>query len=246
MNHCKTNRRRSNPLAWLFAVLGVGSLLAIAVPGDAEAEVSMTTGQGKTMTLTLKPLSDSRGYRYCELLFNYGDEGLDIYSTFPLAECSLEWWDNLDLEALAREFDAQSVIKNGPQRWSMDEVAMMVSQPVSVAGVKMVFGAHLPAGTMSTRSYKVFNPAKTQNLVWKAGKPIYQLVAPNGHVYVLQGYKVQTESLSTLADQLEKLPEGWKYRVEVLTEDLVMKLTPNEPIPSVPDEFDQYYIRIPE
>ena len=31
-----------------------------------------------------------------------------------------------------------------------------------------------------------------------------------------------------------------------LETDLVMKLTPKAPIPSVQDEFDQIYIRIPE
>ena len=128
----------------------------------------------------------------------------------------------------------------------MDEVAVMISEPMSIAGAKMGFGAHLPAGMTETLEYQVFNPAKTQNLVWKAGKPAYQLIDPDGHVYVLQGYKVETEALATLGDRLQKLPEGWEYRVEVLAEDLVMNLTPNAPIPSVPDEFDQYYIRIPE
>ena len=41
-------------------------------------------------------------------------------------------------------------------------------------------------------------------------------------------------------------PEGWEYVVNVLTEDLVMNLTPDAPIPSVQDEFDQIYVRIPE
>ena len=133
--------RRGNPLATSMALLALalGPFLGIAVPGDAAAPVSMTTGNGKTMTLTLQTLPDSRGYRYCELVFVYPG-GSDIYSTSPLAECSLEWWDDLDLEALAKEFGAKMVIKNGPQWWSMDEVGVMVSQPVPVAGVDMVFG----------------------------------------------------------------------------------------------------------
>ena len=45
---------------------------------------------------------------------------------------------------------------------------------------------------------------------------------------------------------MKGLPEGWEYRVETLEQDLIMNLTPNEPIPSVADEFDQIYIRIPE
>lgn len=214
--------------------------------GNGSNPVTMKTGQGRVMKLTLQTLPEARGYQYCELVFDYGDAGLDIYSTSPLAPAQITWWDNLDLKALAKEFGAQSVVKNGPQWWSMDEVGVMASKPVSVAGVDMVFGAHLPPGTLATPKYKVFHPAKTQNLLWKAGKPMYQLVDPDGHVYVLQGHKVPLESLPTLGEQLKQLPKGWKYRIKVLDEDLIMKLTPREPIPSVQDELDQIYIRIPE
>ncbi len=208
--------------------------------------VTMTTGQGKTMTLTMQTLPRSRGFLYCELVFNYGDAGSDIYSTSPLGEPPLEWWDNLDTEALAMEFGAESIYKNGPQWWSMDEVGVMGSEPVDVAGVKMNFGAHLPPGTLAAPLYEVFLPAKTQNLTWVAGKPVYQLVDPDGYVYVLQGHKIPADQLDTLGDRFMKLPDAWEYRVKVPDEDLVMNLTPNEPIPSVKDEFDQIYIRIPE
>ncbi len=208
--------------------------------------VTMTTGQGKTMTLTLQTLPNSRGYQYCELVFNYGKKGSDIYSTSPLAKADHDWWNNLDLDALAKEFGAESVYKNGPQWWSMDEVGVMASHPVPVAGIEMVFGAHLPPGTLKIAKYTVFNPAKFQNLTWKRGKPVSQLVDPDGHVYVLQGQKVPEEELATLGERFKNLPEGWKYRVQVLDKDLVMKLTPKAPIPSVQDEFDQIYLRIPE
>jgi hypothetical protein len=231
------------PLAW--SVCSRSSATAQTSAADEPATVTMTTGQGKTMTLKMQTLRNSRGYQYCELVFNY-EKGSDIYSTSPLAKAKLDWWDKLDLEALAKEFGAKSVFKNGPQWWSMDEVGVMASDPVKVAGVEMVFGAHLPAGTLSIPKYIVFNPAKYQNLTWKAGKPMYQLVDPDGHVYVLQGHKVPEESLATLGEKFKELPDGWRYRVNVLTEDLVMKLTPKAPIPSVQDEFDQIYIRIPE
>jgi hypothetical protein len=210
-----------------------------------EAQVEMVNGQGKKVTLTLKTLPDSRGYQYCELVFNYAEKGSDIYSTSPIAQADLDWWDKLDVDKLAKEFGAVSVYKNGPQWWSMDEVGVMASAPVEVAGVEMVFGAHLPPGTLKIAKYTVFNPAKFQRLVWNAGKPVYQLVDPDGNVYVLQGHKIPTDRLATLGDQFKDLPDGWTYRVESPTKDLVMNLTPKEPIPSVQDEFDQIYIRIP-
>ena len=213
---------------------------------DGAEKIAMTTGEGKTMTLTMQILPNSREYQYCELVFNYGEKGNDIYSTSPLARANLQWWDGLDLEALAKEFGAKSVHKNGPQWWSMDEVGVMASEPVKVAGTDMVFGAHLPPGTLNIPKYTVFTPAKYQNLVWKAGKPVYQIIDSEGHVYILQGHKIPVKGLASLGEKFKKLPEGWKYRVQVLDEDLVMKLTPQKPIPSVQDEFDQIYIRVPD
>ena len=231
---------------FLFSV-SLMALAALTLVGTTLADdVTMTTSNGNTYTLTLHTLPNSREYQYCELVFDYGDKGNDIYSTSPLKECDLDWWANLDTDALAKEFGATSVYKNGPQWWSMDEVGVMGSDPVDVAGVHMMFGAHLPAGTLSTPKYGVFNPAKYQNLTWQAGKPTYQLVDPDGHVYIIQGHKIKVDELATLGDQFKDLPDGWKYQVAIPDEDIVMNLTPAHAIPSVSDEFDQIYIRIPE
>merc|ERR1712110_674788 len=65
-------------------------------------------------------------------------------------------WDNLDLEALATEFGAESVTKNGPQYWSMDTVTVKGSEEIfDVGGADMVFGANLPPGTMDSPAYSV-------------------------------------------------------------------------------------------
>lgn len=246
MKSFKIKIRRSSWLASILAVVTLGMVLGIAVPGHAAEPVKMKTGQGKEMTLTLKTLPNSREYQYCELVIDYGDIGSDIYSTSPIAPCDLDWWDNLDLDAVAKELGAKAAIKNGPQWWSMDEVGVMASEPVTIAGVSMIFGAHLPPGTMSTPKYQVFKPAKYQDLTWKAGKPTYQLVDPDGHVYVIQGHKIPLDQLATLGEKFKQLPEGWKYQVVPPSEDLIMNLTPAHGIPSVQDEFDQIYIRIPE
>ena len=73
---------------------------------------------------------------------------------------------------------------------------------------------------------------------------VYQLVYAEGHIYVLQGHKVPQESLATLGEKFQGLPENWEYRVQAPDKDLVMNLTPATPIPSVQDEFNQIYIGI--
>ena len=83
MNHCKIKNRSINYLVLTMAVIAATPVLVlgITVSGNAAEQVTMTTGQGKVMTLTMQTLTDSRGYQYCELVFNDGDVGNDIYST---------------------------------------------------------------------------------------------------------------------------------------------------------------------
>jgi hypothetical protein len=85
-------------------------------------------------------------------------------------------------------------------------------------------------------------------MVYLKGKPVYELVDPDGHVYVLQahGPEFTLESLPKLGEQLKKLPKGWKYRTRTLTKELVLDLSPDETIYAVGDEFHQYYTRIPK
>lgn len=242
---------QSRPNTWSLrqaaTALTVMLMLAAFNPALAgEKGVEVQTSAGTTVHLTRQALDESRDYQYCELVFIYeGDVGADIYSTSPLAPCDLDWWNNLDMQAIADDLGAKMAIKNGPQWWSMDEVRVMGSEPVEIGGVDMIFVAHLPAGTMSIPKYTVFSPAKTQYIVWEAGKPTYRLIDADGHAYLLQGHKVPTHELDGLGGQFKNLPEGWSYNVVVPDEDLVFDLTPDEPIPSVQDEFDQIYIRIP-
>mmetsp|Transcript_8992 Transcript_8992/g.18354 ORF Transcript_8992/g.18354 Transcript_8992/m.18354 type:complete len:273 (-) Transcript_8992:159-977(-) len=229
----------------------VSGLAASIVAGDATSTNgdgdSLTACNGDEYSLHTHELNDSRDYLYCELIFNYpGECGGDVYSTSPLAPCDLDWWANLDLKAVAAERGAESVTKNGPQRWSMDTVTEKVTEGTDVGGAQMVYGANLAPGTATLPSYEVFYPSKTQYLLWMAGLPTYQLTDADGYNYVIQGYKVETSELATLGDQFEELPEGWSYNVITPDEDLILDLTPETGAPSVIDEFDQVYIRIPE
>jgi hypothetical protein len=46
----------------------------------------------------------------------------------------------------------------------------------------------LEAATGS-KPYEVFNPKNTQRMVYAKGKPVYELVDPDGNVYVLQAHE---------------------------------------------------------
>jgi hypothetical protein len=65
---------------------------------------------------------------------------------------------------------------------------------------------------------------------WDAGKPVYELVNPDGLLYVMQAYCIGVDpalteaSLATLGERL-KLSDGWSYRTRILDEELVIDTT---------------------
>jgi len=80
---------------------------------------------------------------------------------------------------------------------------------------------------------------------WDAGKPVYELVDPDGRAFILQARCVGVdsgmteESLATLGDRLA-LPEGWSYRTRVLDAELVVD-TSATLATVVQDEFENTY-----
>lgn len=148
---------------------------------------------------------------------------------------------------------ALKVEKNGPHYWMMDSQTVAFGEKASFDGLEARWAATLdPAivkkAAKGSEPYKVFNPKKTQKMVYAKDKPVYELVDPDGNVYVLQARddRFPIESLPKLGEQLKKLPTGWQYRTRTLTEDLVLDLKQDETIYAVGDEFHQYYTRIPK
>ncbi len=80
---------------------------------------------------------------------------------------------------------------------------------------------------------------------WDAGKPVYELVDPDGRPFVMQARcvgvdsRMTEESLATLGDRLA-LPAGWTYRSRVLDSELVID-TSATMATVVQDEFENTY-----
>jgi hypothetical protein len=63
-----------------------------------------------------------------------------------------------------------------------------------------------------------------------AGRPVYELVNPEGLAYVMQAYCVGVDPTLTEADlgalgERLALPEGWSFRTRILDEELVVDTT---------------------
>jgi hypothetical protein len=178
---------------------------------------------------------------------------IDIYNTTGLNDCPASLWDGLNTEALAKQFGALAIQKNGPHYWMMDSQTLSLGETVSFGGLEARWGATVDPAVVKqaakgTVPYTVFNPKKTQKMVYAKGKLVYELIDPDGHVYVLQAREERfpMESLTTLGQQLKMLPPGWQFRTRTLTEDLVLDLRADQTIYGVGDEFHQYWMRIPK
>jgi hypothetical protein len=204
-------------------------------------------------TRTVKPytITDTRDMRFGEILV-VKRSGVEVYNTTGLNDCPSDLWNALDLEKIRKQFGALKVDKNGPHYWMMDSQTVSFGETVSFGGLEARWAATLPLATAEKAAkgsvpYKVFTPKKTQKMVYSKGKPVYELVDPDGNIYVLQAHEERfpIESLPKLGEQL-KLPTGWQFRTRILTEDLVMDLAPDQTIYAVGDEFHQYWTRIPK
>jgi hypothetical protein len=159
----------------------------------------------------------------------------------------------MDLEAIKKQFGAKAIQKNGPHYWMMDTLTVSFGEKASFGGIEARWGASIDPALIGksdkgSEPYKVFNPKKTQKMVYSKGKPVFELVDPDGHAYALQAREdaFPIDTLPKLGEKMRKLPKGWQYRTRVLTEDLVLDLTPDKTIYGVGDEFHQYYTRIPQ
>ena len=139
---------------------------------------------------------------------------------------------------------------NGPKFWMMDSQTVTFGEKASFGGMEARWVATVDPAIIQGENepYTIYTPKKTQRMVYAKGRPVFELVDPDGHVYVLQAREEEfpIESLGTLGDQMNQLSMGWQYRTRVLTEDLILDLGPDKTIHAVGDEFRQYYTRIPE
>lgn len=198
-------------------------------------------------------IDNMRGVRYGEVLAIFlRDDKLqaEVYGTQMLNDCPEELWSTLVAEDIAREMGALFVKLNGPRHWMLDGLGAKVAP---VAPVMREFNGLL------TRRIAVVdlgnNPQATPYterhvdrgavFYFDAGKPVYELVRPDGTSYVMQARcigvdpNMTEESLATLGSRLA-LPDGWTYRSRVLDAELVIDTTAHVAT-VLQDEFENSY-----
>ena len=194
-----------------------------------------------------------RGIRYGEVLAVFlRDTGLEaeVYGTQMLNDCPQELWETLDADAIAKDMGAVFAKLNGPRYWLLDGLGSKVAvvDPVikDFNGIHMRRIATIPLGAdFAAGAYVVRNVNRGAVFFWDAGKPVYELVDPDGRPFVMQARcvgvdaSISEESLATLGERLA-LPDGWSYRARVLDAELVVD-TSATLATVVQDEFENTY-----
>ncbi|MGB8860915.1 MAG: hypothetical protein WCC60_16765 [Ilumatobacteraceae bacterium] len=184
---------------------------------------------------TPRLISDMRGVRYGEVLTVYlRDGGLhaEVYGTQMLNDCPQELWETLDPAAIAAEMGAAMVKLNGPRHWVLDGLGTKVAvvEPIfhDFNGIMMRRIATVDVGAdAAPRTYAERHANRGAVFFFDAGKPVYELVNPDGKAYVMQAYcigvdpTINQENLDSLGQRLA-LPDGWTYRTRILDEELVV------------------------
>lgn len=198
-------------------------------------------------------IDNMRGVRYGEVLAIFlRDDKLqaEVYGTQMLNDCPEELWSTLVAEDIAREMGALFVKLNGPRHWMLDGLGTKVAmvEPVMrefngllTRRIAVVDLGNNPQATPYTERHV----DRGAVFYFDAGKPVYELVRPDGTSYVMQARcigvdpNMTEESLATLGSRLA-LPDGWTYRSRVLDAELVIDTTAHVAT-VLQDEFENSY-----
>jgi hypothetical protein len=182
----------------------------------------------------MKERDHLRNVCYCEVLVvrkHFFSTTAGVYNTLGLNDCPADKWVSLDTARLKKEWNVTAIVLNGPRYFIMDRNAIEAPGKVeSFDGLDARLLAQLEIKPSSSKRMPYTeNSVQRQNrYVYERGKNIYELLSPDGRVYVMQSYSQEVDKglneagLLTLADRL-KLPPGWKYSTRTLDEDLVIE-----------------------
>lgn len=158
-----------------------------------------------------------------------------VYNTLGLNDCPEAAWKALDRAKLKEQYKADAVILNGPRHFMMDRCSL--ANPGNIETFGGLQARHLADVKISlltllhgrAKPYTETTVKRTTEYIYRTGRPIYELISPQGVVYVMQTYALIVDpnlteaQLPTLGSKL-KLPAGWKYRTRKLDADLTLQV----------------------
>lgn len=184
-------------------------------------------------------MTDVFGKRYGEVLLvrmNENGPEATVYNTFPLNDCPAELWGALDAAAIAKDNGAVAALLNGPRYWLMSGIEKKAGSPqptASFGGIEMIEQATVQLSSTNPQPYSVNKVDRKAIFTFDAGRPVFELIDPEGKRWVMQTWsqvadkELALDDLPGLASRLT-LPEGWSYHTRTLTSPLVVDTTERE------------------
>ena len=184
-------------------------------------------------------MTDVFGKRYGEVLLvrmNENGPEATVYNTFPLNDCPAELWGALDGAAIAKDNGAVGALLNGPRYWLMSGIEKKAGSPqptASFGGIEMIEQATVQLSSTNPQPYSVNKVDRKAIFTFDAGRPVFELIDPEGKRWVMQTWsqvadkELALDDLPDLASRLT-LPEGWSYQTRTLTSPLVVDTTERE------------------
>lgn len=223
-------RKRRVTLKKLICAFGVLSVFA----AQAESKViAIHPGPiaGETMVL-----DDARGVPWCEIAPATGTPPaltVHVYNSTSVDVCPREHSAHLDAAKLARQMGVPKVVLNQGRYWTMDRMtAFTAGETLEIEGVRVKWAATMTADEVSTllagKPYSVVTIQRDTEWLYRAGRPVWVLRAPDGKVWVMQTFgkdkdpTLSLDTLDTLAGKLQ-LPQGWRFDTVVPERDLSLQ-----------------------
>ncbi|TCT06656.1 hypothetical protein [Aquabacter spiritensis] len=239
--------------AWLFGgiALAASALSALAQTPAPQASAPQTAApqtpaappapaaavQAAAVQAASAPRPELRDARYCEILpILLSLRGLEatVYSTIGHNDCPQAAWAGLSEPALRKQFGAVTVIMNGPRHFLMDRIipkgATAKGELLTLNGITFESRAEVKLSLFELQEKPYSEHTIDRETVYQfdAGKPTFQLKAPDGTVYVMQAYAQIVDPTLSYAD-LPKLgerlkpPAGWTYSAVTPADTLLLK-----------------------
>lgn len=233
----KVKSKKTVILGLGILVVLIGGLLAFLMGGNMDEYLNRIPEVEKSQYMDHG--EDKRNLRYGEIIpvFRKGAKlYVEVYNTMGSNELPQELWDKLDADEMKEEYDAMTVILNGPRYWVLNDIygegTTSEGKVANFGGIEMtqraVLKSNIFSGTVGDKVYKenVVNRETTFEY-WKDNM-VYELTSPDGSIYRMQSYSQYIEptltidDLETLGSRLD-LPKGWTYSARVLEEDSTLK-----------------------
>lgn len=184
--------------------------------------------------------TDTFGKRYGEvLLVRQTPTGpqVTVFNTYPLNDCPQDLWAALNPQAIANENDVAAALLNGPRYWLMSGIVKAGAdagpdafERKTFGGIEMLQQATVELSSMNPAPFSVNKVNRRTVFVFDAGRPIFELIDPQGQRWVMQSWSqivdptLSLPDLPELADRLQ-LPDGWRYQASTLSSPLRIDTT---------------------